>query len=36
MTADWLRRYNRHRPHEALGIVSPVEFGVKEFPNLHF
>jgi putative transposase len=24
LTADWLHRYNHHRPHEALGSVQPV------------
>ena len=36
MTADWLHRYNHHRPHEALGSVPPVEYRVKQFPNLYF
>lgn len=36
MTAVWLRRYNRHRPHEALGRIPPVEYRVKLFPNLYF
>ena len=34
MTADWLRRYNHHRPHESLGRVPPVEYRVKKFANL--
>jgi transposase InsO family protein len=29
MTADWLPRYNSHRPHEALGRIPPVEYRVK-------
>jgi putative transposase len=33
MTADWLHRYNHHRPHEALGRIPPVEYLVKLFPN---
>ena len=36
MTADWLHRYNHHRPHEALGRIPPVEYRVKLFPNLYF
>ena len=36
MTADWLHRYNHHRPHESLGRVPPVEYRVKQFPNLYF
>lgn len=36
MTADWLHRYNYHRPHESLGRVPPVEYRVKQFPNLYF
>ncbi len=36
MTADWLHRYNNHRPHEALGSVPPVEYRVTKFPNLYF
>lgn len=36
MTADWLHRYNHHRPHEALGRVPPVPYRVKLFPNLYF
>ena len=36
MTADWLQRYNHHRPHEALGRIPPVEYRVKLFPNLYF
>jgi putative transposase len=36
MTADWLHRYNHHRPHEALGSVPPVEYRVTKFPNLYF
>ena len=35
-TADWLHRYNHHRPHEALGRIPPVEYRVKLFPNLYF
>ncbi len=35
MTADWLHRYNHHRPHEALGRIPPVEYRVKLFPNLY-
>ncbi|WP_423601437.1 integrase core domain-containing protein [Roseateles sp. MS654] len=34
MTADWLQRYNHHRPHEALGRVPPVEYRIKRFLNL--
>ena len=33
MTADWLHRYNHHRPHEALGRIPPVEYRVKLFPT---
>lgn len=36
MTADWLRRYNHHRPHEALGRILPVEYRAKLFPRLYF
>lgn len=36
MTADWLQRYNHHRPHEALGRVPPVEYRIKRFPDLYF
>jgi len=36
MTADWLHRYNHHRPHESLGRVPPVEYRIKQFPNLYF
>lgn len=36
MTQDWLHRYNHHRPHESLGRVPPVEYRVKQFPNLYF
>lgn len=36
MTADWLHRYNHHRPHDALGRIPPVEYRVKLFPNLYF
>lgn len=34
MTADWLHRYNHHRPYEALGRIPPVEYRVELFPNL--
>ncbi|MBX3656089.1 MAG: integrase core domain-containing protein [Ramlibacter sp.] len=33
--ADWLHRYNHHRPHESLGRVPPVEYRIKQFPNLY-
>lgn len=36
MTADWLHRYNYHRPHEALGRIPPLEYCGKLFPNLYF
>ena len=36
MTAEWLHRYNHHRPHEALGSIPPVEYRMKQFPNLYF
>ncbi len=36
MTADWLQRYNHHRPHEALDQIPPIEYRVKLFPNLYF
>lgn len=36
MTADWLHRYNHHRPHESLGSIPPLEYRVKQFPNLYF
>jgi putative transposase len=36
MTEDWLHRYNHHRPHESLGRIPPVEYRVKQFPNLYF
>ena len=32
MTADWLHRYNHHRPHESLERMPPVEYRVKQFP----
>jgi len=36
MTQDWLHRYNHHRPHEALGRIPPVQYRMKQFPNLYF
>ncbi len=36
MTADWLRCYNHLRPHEFLGRIPPVEYRVKQFPNISF
>lgn len=33
MKADWLHRYNHHRPHEALGRIPPVEYRVKLSPT---
>jgi len=36
MTEDWIQRYNHHRPHESLGRIPPVEYRVKQFPNLYF
>lgn len=36
MTENWLHRYNYHRPHESLGRIPPVEYRVKQFPNLYF
>ena len=36
MTDDWLHRNNHHRPHESLGRIPPVEYRVKQFPNLYF
>ena len=36
MTADWLHRYNHHRPHEALGGIPSIKYRVKQFPNLYF
>lgn len=36
MTDDWLHRYNHHRPHESLRRIPPVEYRVKQFPNLYF
>jgi len=33
VTADGLRRHNRHRPHESLGQIPPVGFRVKLFAN---
>jgi hypothetical protein len=32
MTANWLHRYNHHRPHETLGSVPRVEYRVKKSP----
>ncbi len=26
MTQEWLVRYNRHRPHESLGNLSPRQY----------
>ena len=36
MTEDWLHRYYHHRSHESLGRIPPVEYRVKQFPNLYF
>ena len=36
MTEDWLHRYNHDRPHESLGRIPPVEYRMKQFPNLYF
>ena len=36
MTTDWLYRYNHHLPHESLDRIPPVEYRVKQFPNLYF
>ena len=36
MTVDWLHRHNHHRPHELLGRILPLEYRVKQFPNLYF
>ena len=36
MTEDWLHRYNRHRPHESLGRIPPVEYRLKQVPDLYF
>lgn len=33
---DWLHGNNHHRPHESLGRIPPVEYRVKQFPNLYF
>ena len=33
MTADWLHRYNHHRPHESHGRIPPVEYRVKTVPQ---
>lgn len=33
MTADWLHRYNYHRPHDLLGRVPPVKYRVKQVPS---
>ena len=34
MTADWLQRYNHHRPHEALGHLLPVACRIERSPDL--
>ena len=31
MTAEWIRRYNEQRPHEALGNVSPTHYLMAQF-----
>lgn len=36
MTADWLHRYNRQRPHESPGRIPSVEYRRKPFPKLDF
>nr|WP_315471699.1 integrase core domain-containing protein [uncultured Rhodoferax sp.] len=36
MAADWLHRYDQHRPHESLRRIPPVECRVKQFPSLYF
>lgn len=36
MTDDWLHRYNHHRSYESLGCIPPVEYRLKQFPNLYF
>jgi putative transposase len=33
MTADWLKRYNGERPHEALGNLTPHEYLMANYPN---
>ncbi len=32
MTADWLTRYNEHRPHESLGNLTPKEYLMAKSP----
>ena len=36
MKADWLHRYNHHRPHESLCRIPPAEYRAKQLPNLYF
>ncbi len=36
LTEDWLKRYNKHRPHESLGNIPPRQFLMQNAPNFLF
>ena len=33
MTAEWINRYNRQRPHEALGNLAPRQYLMAKYPQ---